>query len=440
VSITKLLTVPILHWMKYFSHLNTATQLIQQYRGQEPLHHFLKNFFRQYKKFGSKDRKRITHLCYVFYRVGAAFRNQIPAGNSESIQQVILTGLFLYGNEQDGLLGIMKPSWNQMMAVTAEEKANIINREDLITPIDLSNIFPFSDELSEGINKDAFTLSHLHQPDLFIRIRPGYQEAVLNALGKHDIQYELLPDSAVRLPNGLRVDEIFEVDKEVVVQDLNSQRIGEFLYEYRSRSLLGYRSLLDKSSQFDYRSLLHYRLLQNVSVWDCCAASGGKSIMAKDILGDIDLTVSDIRESIMINLKKRFQRAGVTRYNSLITDLSQTNSSLTLDHSPFDLIIADLPCTGSGTWSRSPEQLYFFEPAAIKRYSSLQKRIAANLIPNLKRDGKLLYITCSVFKKENEEIIHFLQERFPLKVEKMELLKGYEKKADTMFAALLSHL
>jgi 16S rRNA (cytosine967-C5)-methyltransferase len=58
----------------------------------------------------------------------------------------------------------------------------------------------------------------------------------------------------------------------------------------------------------------------------------------------------------------------------------------------------------------------------------------------LKETGKLLYVTCSVYKKENEDIIEYILHKFQLKVEKMELLKGYDKKADTLFAALLSHL
>jgi 16S rRNA (cytosine967-C5)-methyltransferase len=104
----------------------------------------------------------------------------------------------------------------------------------------------------------------------------------------------------------------------------------------------------------------------------------------------------------------------------------------------FDIVICDAPCTGSGTWGRTPEHLYFFEEKKIAYYSGLQMNILKNVIPYLKNGGKLLYITCSVFKKENEDVISFLIENSTLKVEKMEILKGYDKKADTMFVALLS--
>jgi len=95
-----------------------------------------------------------------------------------------------------------------------------------------------------------------------------------------------------------------------------------------------------------------------------------------------------------------------------------------------------VPCTGSGTWSRAPEQLYFFQPQKIKEYQALQKKIVANAISYLKRESYFLYITCSVFKAENEDVIKFIQNNFQLTLIKSELLTGYNKKANTMFAAL----
>jgi 16S rRNA (cytosine967-C5)-methyltransferase len=104
----------------------------------------------------------------------------------------------------------------------------------------------------------------------------------------------------------------------------------------------------------------------------------------------------------------------------------------------FDLVICDAPCTGSGTWSRTPEQLFFFTANKIDKYAALQRKIVSNAIPFLKAGGYFLYITCSVFKKENEEVAGFIKSEFHLQLVKMELLKGYNKKADTMFVALFS--
>ena len=141
-----------------------------------------------------------------------------------------------------------------------------------------------------------------------------------------------------------------------------------------------------------------------------------------------------MRTSIIHNLKKRFEKAGIKNYKSFVADIR--NSQLQIANSEFDLIICDAPCTGSGTWSRTPEQLYFFQSKKIEDYATLQQKIVSNAIKYLKEQGYFLYITCSVFKAENEDIVKFIQEKFQLTLIKKELLKGYNKKADTMFAAL----
>ena len=192
----------------------------------------------------------------------------------------------------------------------------------------------------------------------------------------------------------------------MVVQDYNSQRVGGF---FRVQKLSGDRL---------------------PRIWDCCCASGGKSILAYDILPDFDLTVSDIRKSILHNLKKRFNEAGIRNYTSFTADLR-----LPQIQRSFDLIIADLPCSGSGTWSRTPEGLYFFDIDQIGHYAALQKSIISNLVPHLKKGGRLVYMTCSVFKKENEDIVRFIEEEFNLKKEREEILGGWDIRADTMFIA-----
>ena len=168
-------------------------------------------------------------------------------------------------------------------------------------------------------------------------------------------------------------------------------------------------------------------------MWDCCAGSGGKSIMLFDLNKNLSITVTDIRKSILVNLEKRFKEAGIKKYQSFVADLSIENSKLKTQN--YDLIIADVPCSGSGTWSRTPEALFFFSEKEIERFNKLQKNIIGNVIPDLKKDGKLIYITCSVFKKENEEVVDFIRSTYHLKLEEMSVLKGYDKKADTMFAA-----
>lgn len=379
------------------SHLNSAVAIIEQYKGEEPFAAFLRKYFSQHKKYGSKDRKQVAHLCYCYFRLGKALMN-MP--NS----QRIVAALFLCSNIPDPLLDALKPSWGEKVLLPVEEKLAIIEGKEII-----NNIFPWNELLSAGIDHLQFCKSLLIQPDLFLRIRSGKTEQVQLKLQQADIIFSRPNAICIALDNRTKIDELIILDKEAVVQDYNSQKVGDFL------------SLLP---------------VQNKRrVWDCCAASGGKSIMAADLLGDILLTVSDIRESILINLKKRFTAAGIKNYKSFVADLSV--AGLPESDEKFDIVIADVPCSGSGTWSRTPEQLFYFKNEMIEKYALLQKQIMSNVLQYVKPGGYILYITCSVFKAENEGMVSWLLERDQFNLVKMELLVGYSFRADTMFAALL---
>jgi 16S rRNA (cytosine967-C5)-methyltransferase len=105
---------------------------------------------------------------------------------------------------------------------------------------------------------------------------------------------------------------------------------------------------------------------------------------------------------IILNLHQRFKRAGIKEYNYFISDLSKPD--FTPSSSNYDLVICDAPCTGSGTWSRTPEQLFFFNEASITHYSELQRKIVVQVVQHLKAGGIFVYITCSLFRAENEEL------------------------------------
>ncbi len=401
---------------RYHSYINSAKQILQLYKGDEPcltgrqaFASFLKKYFGANKRFGSKDRKQINNLCFCFFRLGKAVMNV-------SLEEKILTALFLCSTSSNEILASLKPEWDNQTGLSIREKLLIINPPAgrAGSPLLIEKVFPWKEELSEGVEYEKFSESFFIQPDLFLRLRPGKEKIVTEKLNDKKIHFDIVSENCISLPNASKIDEVIELDKEAVVQDYNSQKTGEFLHSLKPQTLN-----------------------LKPSLWDCCAGSGGKSIMAYDINPNIDLTVSDSRESILANLKKRFQKAEIKSYKFFMADVA--HSPLTIHHSPFDLIIADVPCTGSGTWARTPEQLYFFDKIKIEKYASLQKKIVSNAIPHLKPGGLFIYITCSVFKKENEEVEEFIKDKFQLKLIKKEVLKGYDKKADSMFVAILQN-
>ena len=101
----------------------------------------------------------------------------------------------------------------------------------------------------------------------------------------------------------------------------------------------------------------------------------------------------------------------------------------------FSIIICDVPCSGSGTWSRTPEQYFSFDKLQLQQFVEKQKNIVVNTLPHLAKDGWFVYITCSVFKAENEDMVDFIQQHFSCQLLEMKYLKGYDKNADTLFVA-----
>ena len=385
--------------MRFQSYIKSAVSILRTYKGNEPFHLFIKKYFSSNKKFGSRDRKQITSLCYNYFRLGNAVKNI-------SIEERIVLATFLCETSSSEIVKTVKPEWNDLVEQTIQQKLSVVSKQ-----FPVQNIFPYKDELSEGIDPEKFNASFLIQPDLFLRVRPGNYKRVTGKLAGAGIAYKLVNEDCIVLPNSSKINEVIELDKEAVVQDYNSQKIKEFI------------QLKAKNNK-------------QPTVWDCCAASGGKSIMAYDINPNIELTVSDKRESILENLKKRFALAGLKKYHPFIADLSTDNWQK--ETKKFDLIICDAPCTGSGTWARTPEQLFYFKKDSIEKYAALQNKILENIVPHIKPGGHLLYITCSVFKKENEDVAKHIAEKFNLKLKRSEILKGYEMKADTMFAALFT--
>jgi 16S rRNA (cytosine967-C5)-methyltransferase len=348
------------------------------------------------RKYGSRDRKWISHLCYCFFRLGKAGR-KIPQ------QERIIAGLLLCSQSPNELLAALRPGWEHAIPMDIDKKLSFLDKQGL--GIHLDEIFP-PVKMSGGISTNELSRAQFIQPDLFIRVRPGFKENVFSRLEEAGMAYRFIEPYAVALHNSVKLQGLLEMDREVVVQDLSSQKTWDFIPERRTIN----------------------------DVWDCCAASGGKSFLIKDKLGDVSLTVSDIRSSILANLEKRFRAGGLGNYEVKPLDLRYPEN---IPRNAFDLVVADAPCTGSGTWSRTPEQLYFFNEGTVKDFHHLQTTITTNLVPAIRSGGHLLYITCSVFYEENELVTEKLAKEGNLKILRQDIIRGYNEKADTMFACLL---
>ncbi len=261
--------------------------------------------------------------------------------------------------------------------------------------------------MSEEIDKEAFAISLLQQPDLFIRSRIN-PEIVQKKLAEAGLNVLEQTDDCFRLSNGSSLQNLEKINKNYVVQDKNSQQV--------------------------FNSLEKNDVAGNLQVWDCCAASGGKSILFNDkVSSKLKLTVTDIRKDILDICRKRLAEAEIKISELAVADLAGYNSWPM--EKKYDVVICDAPCTGSGTWARTPEQLYFFKKEAAENYSSRQRKIAGEAIEHLKENGIFVYITCSVFQQENEVIVQELQQK-KYHLIQQQYFTGYDQKADSLFVAV----
>ncbi|MEO7962241.1 MAG: Fmu (Sun) domain-containing protein [Ginsengibacter sp.] len=387
-------------------HLHYASALVGEYQGLVPFHIYLKKYFSANKKHGSKDRKKISSLCYNYFRLGYGVTSNL------SIDEKFLFADFLC---EAPVPGELKSGKTKADRLRTDLTARL---EKVKGDFDPNKILPFTQFLSPQINSTDYARSFLLQPQVFVRIRPGKQSAVTKKITEAGINFGKISESCLVFPAGTDVFSLLKIDAEAVIQDYNSQVVSSYLIKYISGE--------NESKNVDKE--------EQMPVWDCCAGSGGKSILAFDFIRNIRLTVSDIRESILSNLKKRFRTAAIKDYDSLIVDLSKNIFPF---DSSFQSIIADVPCTGSGTWARTPEQLLFFREKEIENYASRQQSIVQNAVRQLRENGIIFYITCSVFKRENEENIEYFIQHFPLDLLEMKYLKGYHMLANTLFIAVL---
>lgn len=390
--------------MRAEQQLRTFMRVLDKYPADRPLAKFLPDFFKRNKQMGSNDRRSASRLIYNYFRLGKAIADK-------SIEQRLFISEFLCTSVDNPFLQHFRPDLNEKIYGTLNEKIKIAcENEGLV----LNEVFPFIKSLSKGIEQEPFLKSFFIQPDLYIRIQPEALAWVLKTIQESGITFRLIGSLTIALPNGTNLNTLFTDSSNPVkpfeVQDLSSQGTLNFF----------------KPKRYEYW-------------WDACAASGGKSLLLHSEQPDIKLLVSDIRESVLNNLDERFIAAGLRTYHKKQIDLTK-NADPEIHDYEFDGIILDAPCTGSGTWGRTPEMISQFEESKINGFQNLQKTIAANVIKYLKVGKPLIYITCSVFREENEEIVQYLQKIHGMQLEASELIKGYENKADTMFVARLIKL
>ena len=169
-------------------------------------------------------------------------------------------------------------------------------------------------------------------------------------------------------------------------------------------------------------SVLCAKIPQNARVLDCCAAPGGKSFAAA-MAGAGSITACDIHEHKTALIQKGAERLGI----SLEVHLQDGGAFHPLWENAFDVVIADVPCSGYGIIRKKPD-IRYKDPDSMLELPGLQKKILSNQSRYVKPGGVLLYSTCTLLKRENEDIVkEFLRENPNFSTEPLELPDNFPK-------------
>lgn len=162
-------------------------------------------------------------------------------------------------------------------------------------------------------------------------------------------------------------------------------------------------------------------------VLDYCAGGGGKSLaLAAEMENEGDLTCYDADPARMKNLPPRLERAGVEI------------AKLEPPHGEYDLVFVDAPCSGSGTWRRNPDLKWRMKEADMEWLLKTQAKIIEQASRYVKKGGRLVYVTCSLFPAENEQQMeNFLAAHKNFKLKKELHLSPLKTNTDGFYAAFL---
>ena len=164
-------------------------------------------------------------------------------------------------------------------------------------------------------------------------------------------------------------------------------------------------------------SVLCASVPDGAAVLDCCAAPGGKSFAAA-ICGAGKIVSCDIHPHKVTLIEKGAERLGLHQIHAHLMDASQFYPDW---EKQFDVVIADVPCSGYGIIRKKPD-IRYKDPDTMQELPKLQLAILKNQSQYVKPGGTLLYSTCTLVRKENEGVVEkFLKDTSDFYLENLSL-------------------
>lgn len=358
-------------------------------------------YFERTSKQDIENQNKIKDICYGvcrnYYRLITIFNNLVKNKPNEQITLILLIGIYeiLYSKKKiyavtNDLVSLAFTISNSDFVknfVNAVLRNFIRSKDTIISEVSKSNQYKYniSEWLLLTIRKQ-YPLNYLKIlssfdiiPRITLRINPRKTniESYSHLLNDNKVSYEIIDNKIVILDNIKISDLPFFHDGYVSIQDNNAQKLIDLI----------------KFNENDY-------------ILDACSAPGGKLTQLLENYNINILAIDSSAERLKMveqNLKRLNLKATIKEGDAL--NLKWWNKKY------FDKIIADLPCSATGTIKRNPDIKINKVENDIKKYVKLQQDIIVNLWSTLKSEGILVYITCSILKEENQDNILKLKKK-----------------------------
>ncbi len=352
----------------------------------EPADRRLSAHFRSHREYGSRDRRLYGDLAFSLLR-WRGWTGTLAAGGPAAAVFAHLLDHAEPWPEVCALaagIGVEVRAGIDLTAGTLPERAArfaaAAGRPAPPAPEDLApgwfaDLFAGPEEGSGASRLPGLLESFQRRPPLWLRASRGREARVLAALAEMDAGAASGP-----LPGSVRVDGHPHIDALSArvgpcfeVQDLASQEVGHFC---------GARP--------------------GERWWDVCAGSGGKALHLAEITGTAGhILATDRRESIGREFRRRVRRRGEGAVEFLRHDATHPLPAT----APFDGVLVDAPCSGAGTWSRSPDARWRMTAEMVGRLAEVQRALLRNAAGHVRPGGRLVYSVCTFTRPETTEAV-----------------------------------
>ena len=252
--------------------------------------------------------------------------------------------------------------------------------------------------------------------DVFLSEYGDRTDSILDAMMK-------TRDVSLRFRSDLSEENLKTAVTEISKTGVTLRKSTEVPFVYQAhntgdiRKLPGYEEgLFNIQDVSSCKAVLALGIQKGDRVLDCCAAPGGKSILAAELAGpEGSVTSCDVSESKAGLIRENASRMRLENISIQVRDASVNDPA---ENEKYDCVILDVPCSGLGILGKKRDIKYNLTKEGLQSLCELQKKIIDGCVPYVKKGGKLLYSTCTVRRAENEEQALYIKEKYGYEVEK----------------------